>query len=77
MTKELKEQKQFKEADALAYVQAKAIETSYNYYGIEPQKLMDRLGVVIFSLVFYVVYTIWYGFAFMLMFEGWGMKLEH
>jgi hypothetical protein len=24
------------------------------------------------SLVFYVVYTLWYGFAIMYMFEGWG-----
>jgi hypothetical protein len=24
-----------------------------------------------------VVYTLWYGFAIMFMFEGWGMKLEH
>ena len=43
-------------------------------YRIEPQSIMDRLGVVIFSLVFYVVYTLWYGFAILFMFEGWGMK---
>jgi hypothetical protein len=28
-------------------------------------------------LIFYVVYTVWYGFGFMYLFEGWGMKLEH
>jgi hypothetical protein len=39
--------------------------------------IMDRLGVVVFSLVFYVIYTLWYGFAIMFMFEGWGMQLEH
>jgi hypothetical protein len=38
---------------------------------------MDRLGVVVFSLVFYVIYTLWYGFAIMFIFEGWGMQLEH
>jgi len=32
---------------------------------------------VTFSLVFYVVYTLWYGFGIMFMFEGSGMKLEH
>jgi len=32
---------------------------------------------VIFSLVFYVVYTLWYGFGIMYMFEGWGLRLEH
>jgi hypothetical protein len=58
-------------------VQKKALETSYNYYKIEPQKIGDRLGVVIFSLFFYVVYTLWYGFAIMFMFEGWGLRLTH
>jgi hypothetical protein len=24
-----------------------------------------------------VAYTLWYGFAIMFMFEGWGMQLEH
>ena len=77
MEKDLKKQKKFKEADAAALVVKKAVESSYNYYQIEPQKIGDRLGIVIFSLVFYVVYTMWYGFAIMFMFEGWGMRLEH
>jgi hypothetical protein len=33
--------------------------------------------VVIFSLIFYVVYTLWYGFAIMFLFEGWGLQLEN
>ena len=75
--KDLNNQKKFKEAKAVANISKKAVETSYNYYTIEPQSIMDRLGVVIFSLVFYVIYTLWYGFAILFMFEGWGMKLEH
>ncbi len=39
--------------------------------------MLGFLGIVIFSLIFYVVYTLWYGFAIMFMFEGWGMRLEH
>jgi hypothetical protein len=77
MDKDLKKQKKFKEAESVITVNKKAVETSYNYYKIEPQKISDRYGIVIFSLIFYVVYTIWYGFAFMFMFEGWGMQLEH
>jgi len=77
MDKDLKKQKKFKEAKIVALVIKKAVESSYNYYKIEPQKIGDRLGIVIFSLVFYVAYTLWYGFAIMFMFEGWGMKLEH
>jgi hypothetical protein len=75
--KDLNNQKKFKEAKAVANISKKGIETCYNYYKIEPQSIMDRLGVVIFSLVFYVIYTLWYGFAIMFMFEGWGMQLEH
>ena len=77
MDKELKKQKKFKEAKAVALVVKKAVEPSYNYYRIEPQRISDRWGVVLFSLIFYVLYTLWYGFAIMFMFEGWGMALEH
>ncbi|NVM22701.1 MAG: hypothetical protein HWN68_13090 [Desulfobacterales bacterium] len=77
MDKDLKKQQKFKEAKMVALVGKKAVECSYNYYKIEPQKISDRIGIVVFSLVFYVVYTLWYGFAIMFMFEGWGMKLEH
>ncbi len=77
MEKDLKRQKKFKEAKIVALVVKKAVESSYNYYKIEPQKIGDRWGIVIISLLFYVIYTLWYGFAIMFMFEGWGMKLEH
>ena len=77
MEKDLKEQSKFPEAKVIASVVKKAVETSYNYYEIEPQKISDRLGVVVFSLIFYVGYTLWYGFGIMFMFEGWGMRLEH
>jgi len=74
---DLKKQKKFVAAKVVDLIQKKAVETAYNYYGIEPQKITDRFGVVIFSLIFYVVYTLWYGFAIMYMFEGLGLRLEH
>ena len=77
MDKVLKKQKQFQEAKTVDMVVKKAVETSYNYYQVEPQKISDRAFIVLFSLAFYVIYTLWYGFAVMFMFEGWGMKLEH
>jgi len=77
MENDLKRQKQFKAAKIVATVNQKAVETAYNYYRIEPQKISDRYGIVIFSLVFYVAYTLWYGFGIMFLFEGWGMRLEH
>ena len=77
MEKDLKKQKKFKEAEVVAQVKKKAVETSYNYYGIEPRKISSKIGIVLFSLIFYVIYTVWYGFGFMFMFEGWGLKLDH
>ncbi|OEU51882.1 MAG: hypothetical protein BA861_05575 [Desulfobacterales bacterium S3730MH5] len=77
MDKDLKAQEKFDEAKMVSTVVKKAVESSYNYYEIEPQKIGDRIGVVLFSLIFYVGYTLWYGFAIMFMFEGWGMKLGH
>lgn len=75
MERDLKRQKRFKAADLTHTVQAKTVECAYNYHGIEPQKIADRWGIVLFSLVFYVVYTIWYGYAIMFIFEGLGFDL--
>ena len=77
MEKDLKDQKKFKEAKVVSVVTKKAVELAYNYYKVDPQKIGDQIAIVIFSLVFYVIYTLWYGFGIMFMFEGWGMKLEH
>jgi archaellum component FlaF (FlaF/FlaG flagellin family) len=77
MNKDLTAQKEFKSAKIISEVNQKAVETAYNYYEIEAQKIGDKLGIVVFSLGFYVVYTLWYGFAVMFLFEGWGMRLSH
>jgi hypothetical protein len=77
MDKELGKQSRFKETKIMGSVSKKAVECSYNYYKIVPEKITNKLGIVVFSLVFYVIYTMWYGFAILFMFEGWGMKLSH
>jgi len=77
MDKALKHQHEFEAAKITATIQKKAVEAAYNYYEVEPVKIMDRLGLVIFSLAFYVFYTLWYGFAILFLFEGWGLKLSH
>jgi hypothetical protein len=75
--KDLTKQKKFKEAKVTATVVKQAVETAYNYYGVEAQNIGDKIGIVIFSLIFYVIYTLWYGFAIMYMFEGWGLAISH
>jgi hypothetical protein len=74
--KALKKQKMFKEAKFVSEVQTKAVETGYNFYGIAPEPVSKRAGILSFSLVFYVVYTLWWGFAIFYLFEGWGLRME-
>jgi hypothetical protein len=74
---ELNRQKRFDAAKLVALVQAKAVETSYNYYGIKAENIGDKIGIVLIALAFYVIYTLWYGFGIMYLFEGWGMNLGH
>jgi len=74
---ELNKQKRFDEAKLVALVQSKAVETSYNYYGIRAENIGDKIVIVLVSLVFYVIYTLWYGFGILYLFEGWGMNLGH
>ena len=74
---ELNKQKRFDEAKLVALVQSKAVETSYNYYGIRAENIGDKIVIVLVSLAFYVIYTLWYGFGILYLFEGWGMNLGH
>ena len=77
MDKSLKNQEAFAAAKVTGTVQGKAVEAAYNYFGVEPTSIMDNVGLVIFSLAFYVFYTLWYGFAILFVFEGWGLRLSH
>jgi hypothetical protein len=71
----LKGQKRFKEAAFVSEVIKRGVELSYNYYGVTPQKASERMGILTFSLVFYVIYTMWWGFAIFFLFEGIGLKM--
>ncbi len=77
MEKSLTKQEKFAESKVLYQVRTKAVEPSYNYYGIEAQSIQEKAVLVILSLVGYVIYTMWFGFSILFMFEGWGLKLEH
>lgn len=77
MEKKLTKQKNFKESKMLYQVRTKAVEPAYNYYGIEAQSIQDKAILVILSLAGYVIYTVWFGFSILFMFEGWGLKLKH
>lgn len=77
MEKSLTKQERFKESKILYQTRTKAVEPAYNYYGIESQSIGEKAVLVVASLAGYVIYTMWFGFAILFMFEGWGLKLEH
>jgi len=77
MEKSFTKQEKFSESTTINKAKTKAVETAFNYYGIEAQSIKDKAILVILSLVGYVIYTMWFGFAILFMFEGWGLKLEH
>jgi hypothetical protein len=77
LTKDLNKQKKFVETKFIGDINKRAVECAYNYYKVVPENISAKWGLVVFSLAFYVIYTMWYGFAILFMFEGWGLKLEH
>jgi hypothetical protein len=74
--KDLKKQEMFKEASYVEEVIKKGVELSYNYYKIEARSASSYGWILGGSLVFYVVYTLWWGLAIFYLFEGLGLKME-
>jgi hypothetical protein len=74
---DLTKQEKFENAKPFADVQKKALEPAYNYYGVKAEDWKENIAMVVFALAFYVVYTLWYGFGLMYLFEGLGLKIGH
>ena len=71
----LESDERFKEAAYLGELLNRGIAVGYNYYTVEPEKAADRWAILTGSLIFYVVYTLWWGFAIFFLFEGLGLQL--
>ena len=76
MDKELKKQGKIEDAKIISDVMKKAVEPAYNYYKIEAQQVVDKAGIMSGLLVFYVIYTMWWGFAIFYMFDGIGLTMK-
>lgn len=76
MDKELKKQGKIPEAKVVSDVMKKAVEPAFNFYKIESQKVVDKAGIMTGLLVFYVAYTMWWGFAIFYMFDGIGLTMK-
>ncbi|KAF0180792.1 MAG: hypothetical protein FD164_1651 [Nitrospirae bacterium] len=74
--KALQLSKDFDNAKMINEVSKKVVEPSYNFYGIQAQSVTDRIGMMSALLIFYVCYTIWWGYALFHLFEGLGLTVH-
>jgi len=74
--KSLKKEGKIEEAKIVSDVTKKAIEAGYNFYKVDAKKVKDEVVLMTFLLVFYVVYTMWWGFAIFFIFEGLGLSMK-
>jgi hypothetical protein len=76
LRKDLTRQKKFKLASVISSVVKKGVEVGYNFYGIEAQTAASKAGLLTFALVFYIMYTLWWGIAIMLLFDAGGLEMK-
>jgi hypothetical protein len=76
MNREFQKNKKVNESDMVMKVMQKAIEPAYNYYGIEAEGISSKAFTMIGLLVFYVLYTMWWGYAIFYLFDGIGLSMK-
>ncbi|GBF34566.1 hypothetical protein DCCM_3685 [Desulfocucumis palustris] len=74
MDDQLKNKEMFPESSVLNNVMKKGVEPAYNYYGIEIKHVKENKATVSFMLIFYLIYTLWYGFGLYYLFDGLGIS---
>jgi hypothetical protein len=74
--KPLQKQKLIEEATVVGNVNKRGLEPGYNFYGIPSEKVTDNIVPLAGLLMFYVLYTMWYGFAIFDMFAGIGLSMS-
>ncbi|MCI4625436.1 MAG: hypothetical protein L3V56_05685 [Candidatus Magnetoovum sp. WYHC-5] len=72
----LNEQSKFAQSAFVSEINKKAIELSYNYAGIEPQSASSKAVIIVLSLIFYICYTLWWGYAILILCEGLGLQMS-
>ncbi len=74
--KQMKKDKNIETARVISEVNKKAVEPGYNFYKVEANKVIDHAGMLSGLLVFYVAYTMWWGFAIFYLFDGIGLTMK-
>jgi hypothetical protein len=67
--------KKFDQIEILKSVRVKALEPAFNFYGIAPAAVSDYGWRIAGFVLFYVCYTIWWGFSIYFLCEGVGLLM--
>lgn len=76
VNKALTKQENFKEAAWIEEALKRTVEVAYNFYKIEPRSASSAALMLSVSLGFYVIYTLWWGYAILNLFEGFGLEMK-
>jgi len=73
--KEFQKTNRVEQSDVILEVMKKGIEPAFNFYNVEPQKVSDKALTVTGLLLFYILYTMWWGYAIFYLFDGLGLSM--
>jgi hypothetical protein len=73
--KEMQKQKLISEAQVVDQVLRRALEPGNNFFSVTPAKVSDHVVLMAAMLIFYVLYSLWYGFSIFELFEGIGLTM--
>ena len=71
-----KKSKKFGEIESLNTIRIKALEPAFNFYGVEAASASQNAVGIIGIIVFYVAYTVWWGYAIYFLCEGVGLLMK-
>jgi hypothetical protein len=74
--KELQKSDKIEEANGIFETMQKGIEPAYNFYKIEAESVLSKAGTLTGLLSFYILYTMWWGFAIYSLFDGMGLSMK-
>ncbi|MGO9021431.1 MAG: hypothetical protein ACLQVJ_24095 [Syntrophobacteraceae bacterium] len=76
VVKELQKSRNTARSNVILEVMKKGVEPAYNFYKIEPQSIGEKAFTATALLLFYVLYTLWWGFAIFYLFDGVGLSMK-
>jgi hypothetical protein len=76
MNKEFQKDKKVNNSDMVMRVMQRAVEPAYNFFGIEAERVSGKAFTMTGLLLFYILYTMWWGYAIFYMFDGIGLSMK-